>query len=139
VLDDDDARTRWIGPDVHAIVATIKRGKEFNWVLTHKDESGIDESWVFPGKIQEALKCIEGWDPVIRRVVELTPPEKLLDWKLMFRDPLPNVRTPLAKHVSNGISGFHPTAELHYSATQPILSSPHPSKVVLKPSKTASQ
>lgn len=91
VLEDDDARTGWIGPDVHAIVATIKRGKEFNWVLTHKDESGIDESWVFPGKIQDALKCIEGWDPVIRRVVELTPPENLLDWKLMFRDPLPTV------------------------------------------------
>ena len=91
VLDDDDARTGWIGPDVHAIVATIKRGKEFNWVLTHKDESGIDESWVFPGKIEEALKCIEGWDPVIRRVVELTPPESLLDWKLMFRDSLPTV------------------------------------------------
>jgi 2-polyprenyl-6-methoxyphenol hydroxylase-like FAD-dependent oxidoreductase len=92
VLDDDDARTGWIGPDVHAIVATIKRGKEFNWVLTHKDERGIDESWVFPGKTEEALKCIEGWNPVIRRVVELTPPEHLLDWKLMFRDPLPTVQ-----------------------------------------------
>jgi 2-polyprenyl-6-methoxyphenol hydroxylase-like FAD-dependent oxidoreductase len=91
VLDDDDARTGWIGPDVHAIVATIKRGKEFNWVLTHRDESGIDESWVFPGKTEEALKCIEGWDPVIRRVVELTPKESLLDWKLMFREPLPTV------------------------------------------------
>jgi hypothetical protein len=66
VLDDDDARTGWIGPDVHAIVSTIKRGKEFNWVLTHRDESGIDESWVFPGKTEEALKCIEGWDPLIR-------------------------------------------------------------------------
>jgi hypothetical protein len=91
VLDNDDARTGWIGPDVHAICGTIKRGKEFNWVLTHKDDSGIDESWVFPGKTSDALKCIEGWDPIIRRVVELTPNDKLLDWKLMFRDPLPTV------------------------------------------------
>jgi 2-polyprenyl-6-methoxyphenol hydroxylase-like FAD-dependent oxidoreductase len=91
VPDDDDARTGWIGPDIHAICATIKHGKEFNWVLTHKDESGIDESWVFPGKREDALRYLEGWDPVIRRVVELTPPESLLDWKLMFRDPLPTV------------------------------------------------
>jgi 2-polyprenyl-6-methoxyphenol hydroxylase-like FAD-dependent oxidoreductase len=91
VPDNDDARTGWIGPDVHAIVATIKRGKEFNWVLTHRDESGIDESWVFPGKVEDALKCVEGWDPIIRRVIEITPPEALLDWKLMFREPLPTV------------------------------------------------
>jgi 2-polyprenyl-6-methoxyphenol hydroxylase-like FAD-dependent oxidoreductase len=91
VRDNDDARTGWIGPDIHSIVATIKHGMEFNWVLTHKDNSGIDESWVFPGNKQEALDFLEGWDPVIRRVVELTPPESLLDWKLMFRDPLPTV------------------------------------------------
>jgi len=137
VLDDDDARTGWIGPDVHAIVSTIKRGKEFNWVLTHRDESGIDESWVFPGKTEEALKCIEGWDPVIRRVVELTPKESLLDWKLMFREPLPSV-TPTSKtDIDN--SGYPPKAGSFFSEMQPTRSSRRHNREDLKPSRTASR
>ena len=60
VPDDDDPRIGRIGLDVHGIVGTIKCGNEFNWVLTHRNESGIDESWVFPSKVEEVLKCIEG-------------------------------------------------------------------------------
>ena len=137
VLDDDDARTGWIGPDVHAIVSTIKRGKEFNWVLTHRDESGIDESWVFPGKTEEALKCIEGWDPVIRRVVELTPKESLLDWKLMFREPLPSV-TPASKTGIDN-SGYPPKAGLRFSETQLTRSFRRHNREDLKPLRTASR
>jgi hypothetical protein len=29
-----DSRTCWIGPDVHFIVATLKQGKELNYVFT---------------------------------------------------------------------------------------------------------
>ena len=137
VPDKGDARTGWIGPDVHAIVATIKGGKEFNWVLTHKDLSGIDESWVFPGKIEEALKCVEGWDPVIRRVIEITPPESLLDWKLMFREPLPTV--PFSTRFNLTYSGFLPKDVLPSSVMQLIPSFPPPNKADLKPSKTVSQ
>lgn len=34
------------------------------------------------------LKVVEGWDPVIKAVMEKTPKDKLIDWKLLWRDPI---------------------------------------------------
>jgi hypothetical protein len=31
-----DQKTVWIGPDVHFIASAYKKGKEFNWVMTHR-------------------------------------------------------------------------------------------------------
>ncbi|EPQ55368.1 FAD/NAD P-binding domain-containing protein [Gloeophyllum trabeum ATCC 11539] len=82
-----DTHTGWLGPDVHFLAASVKDGKSFSWVCTHKDEGDIEESWSFPGKIEDALKVLDGWDPVCRRIVELT--QDCVDWKLVYRDPLP--------------------------------------------------
>ena len=68
---------------IYEIIATIKIGQEFNRVVTHRDESGIDENCAYPGKPEEALKCIKEWVPASRLVVELTPQETLLGWKLV--------------------------------------------------------
>lgn len=34
------------------------------------------------------LKNVEGWDPLCRAVVSCVPEETLIDWKLLWRDPL---------------------------------------------------
>jgi 2-polyprenyl-6-methoxyphenol hydroxylase-like FAD-dependent oxidoreductase len=34
------------------------------------------------------LSVIEGWDPVVRAAVAQVPEETLIDWKLLWRDPL---------------------------------------------------
>ncbi|GAA6040512.1 hypothetical protein JCM8097_005441 [Rhodosporidiobolus ruineniae] len=86
---DEDARTIWIGPQRHFIVGTSKSGKHLHWLFTHPDDEEIEESWMLPAKIEDALKHAEGWDPVVRAVIETTPPNSLIDWKLMFREPLP--------------------------------------------------
>ncbi|KAK0710251.1 FAD/NAD(P)-binding domain-containing protein [Lasiosphaeria miniovina] len=82
-----DTFNGWIGPDVHFLFSTIKNGSDCCWVLTHRDEHDIDESWSFPGKLEDVYKVLEGWDPVCRAIVEKTP--ALVDWKLVYRDPLP--------------------------------------------------
>ena len=79
----------WIGPDVHFLFSTIKNGSDCCWVLTHVDEADIEESWSFPGKLEDVYKVFEGWDPMCKRIVSKTPEEKLVDWKLVYRDPLP--------------------------------------------------
>ncbi|KAK0670213.1 putative zeaxanthin epoxidase [Cercophora samala] len=89
-----DTFNGWIGPDVHFLFSTIKGGKDCCWVLTHKDEHDIDESWSFPGKLEDVYKVLEGWDPVCKAIVEKTP--SLVDWKLVYRDPLP---TWVSKHA----------------------------------------
>ncbi|KAG9228915.1 putative MAK1-like monooxygenase [Amylocarpus encephaloides] len=82
-----DTFNGWIGPDVHFLFSTIKNGSDCCWVLTHKDEHDIDESWSFPGKLDDVYKVLEGWDPMCRAIVEKTP--SIVDWKLVYRDPLP--------------------------------------------------
>ncbi|GAA5982305.1 hypothetical protein JCM11641_002003 [Rhodosporidiobolus odoratus] len=89
VADGIDQRNVFVGPDLHFIAAGVKGTKEFSWVLTHLDSADVTESWVAPGKLEDALKTVEGWNEVVREVIACTPPEGLLDWKLVFRDPLP--------------------------------------------------
>ncbi|KAK3707169.1 hypothetical protein LTR37_012338 [Vermiconidia calcicola] len=84
-----DTFNGWIGPDVHFLFSTIKNGSDCCWVLTHVDEANIEESWSFPGKLDDVYKVFEGWDPLCKRIVSKTPEDKLVDWKLVYRDPLP--------------------------------------------------
>ncbi|KAJ5102969.1 hypothetical protein N7532_003498 [Penicillium argentinense] len=84
---DGDTFNGWIGPDVHFLFSTIKNGQDCCWVLTHKDDADIEESWSSPGKLEDVYKVIEGWDPLCKAIIEKTP--SLVDWKLVYRDPLP--------------------------------------------------
>lgn len=42
-----------------------------------------------PGKLDEALKVVEGWDPRVAAIIAKTPESQLIDHKLLWRDPLP--------------------------------------------------
>ncbi|PSN59451.1 FAD/NAD(P)-binding domain-containing protein [Corynespora cassiicola Philippines] len=84
-----DTFNGWIGPDVHFLFSTLKNGSDCCWVLTHRDEADIEESWSFPGYIRDVKKVLEGWDPMCTKIISKTPEEKLVDWKLVYRDPLP--------------------------------------------------
>ncbi len=90
-----DTFNGWIGPDVRFLFSTIKNGSDCCWVLTHVDDADIEESWSFPGKLEDVYKVFEGWDQLCKRIVSKTPEDKLVDWKLVYRDPLP-------KWVSDG-------------------------------------
>ncbi|KAI8948314.1 putative monooxygenase [Xylaria longipes] len=83
-----DKHVAWLGPDVHFIAASVKGGKDFSWVCTHKDEQDIEESWSLEAPLSDARKVLEGWDPVVQKILDKTP-SPLIDWKLVYRDPLP--------------------------------------------------
>ena len=107
-----DTHTGWIGPDVHFLAASAKEGKDISWVCTHKDDADIDESWSFPGKVEDVLKVVEGYDPVVQELVKATPPDKLVDWKLVYRDPLPTFISPKARIalIGDAAHPFLPTS-----------------------------
>ncbi|KZP01355.1 monooxygenase [Calocera viscosa TUFC12733] len=87
LVKDGDAFYGWIGKDVHFLCSSSKDGKEVSWVITHKDEADIEESWQFPGKMEDVLKIVEDWDPRCAAILSKAP--SCVDWKLVYRDPLP--------------------------------------------------
>ncbi|KAI1151221.1 putative monooxygenase [Nemania diffusa] len=82
--DNGDKHVAWLD----FIAASVKNGKDFSWVCTHKDEEDIEESWSFEAPLSDARKVLEGWDPVVQKILDKTP-SPLIDWKLVYRDPLP--------------------------------------------------
>lgn len=34
------------------------------------------------------VKIVDGWDPVIKEAMKCVPPEKVIDWKLLWRNPI---------------------------------------------------
>lgn len=107
-----DTHTGWLGPDIHFLAASIKNGKEFSWVFTHKDDRDVDEGWSEPGNHEDACRILEGWDPAVHAMVRMTPPEKLVDWKLVYRDPLPTWVSPKARIalIGDAAHPFLPTS-----------------------------
>ena len=72
---------------MHVVQNTTHDGAQINWIASHKADRDLKESWSAPGKVEDALDLVTGWDPTIRRVMELTP--SCLDWLIVYRDPLP--------------------------------------------------
>jgi 2-polyprenyl-6-methoxyphenol hydroxylase-like FAD-dependent oxidoreductase len=112
MVDGKDTHNGWIGEDKHFLAASIKNGKEFSWVLTHKDDADIDESWSFPGNKDDVIANLKGWDPTVHDIVQATPPDALVDYKLVFRDPLPTFISPKARIalIGDAAHPFLPTS-----------------------------
>ncbi|PSN72188.1 putative monooxygenase [Corynespora cassiicola Philippines] len=91
---DVDHHVGWLGPDVHFLVATLQKGTACSWVLTHKDDADVEESWSAPGYVEDAVKTVRDWAPIVHTIIRSTPEEGLVDWKLVFRDPLPTWISP---------------------------------------------
>lgn len=66
------------------------------WVLTHLDDADIGESWSFPGKKEDVYAYLDkaGFPPVWKQLVEMTPPNRIVDYKLVWRDPLKTWLSP---------------------------------------------
>ena len=81
-------------------------------MLTHKDEADIDEDWQFPGNKDEVKRNLEGWAPVVHDIVDATPADRLVDYKLVFRDPLPTFISPKARIalIGDAAHPFLPTS-----------------------------
>ncbi|KAK8073501.1 monooxygenase [Apiospora phragmitis] len=87
LVEGGDKHIAWLAPDIHFILAILKDGQDISWVCTHRDTGDIEESWQLEAPLADARKVLEGWEPTIQKILDKTP-EPLVDWKLVFRDPL---------------------------------------------------
>lgn len=109
---DEDTVMNFIGPNVHTLIATIKRNTGITWALAHEDRYDIEESWTQPGSLEDVLKVVEGWDPRIAEVYKTTPRDQIVDYKLLYRDPLPTWTSPRDRFllIGDAVHSYVPTS-----------------------------
>lgn len=83
-----DSMNAWIGEDKHSFVTVCQALECVGLVLTHKDDYAVKESWSSRGNVEDVLAVVEGWDPRLLAIVSSIPKDKLIDWKLLWRDPI---------------------------------------------------
>lgn len=86
----EDTARAWVGRDMHGFIYTWKNGKDCAWVLTHKDDTDIAESWSFPAKKTDVSRYLSDndWPQIWHDILEATPEERMVDYKLVWREPL---------------------------------------------------
>ncbi|KAK3699218.1 hypothetical protein LTR37_016579 [Vermiconidia calcicola] len=102
----------WVGTD-----------EEMSFAIQHPDTGTAEESWghrVHPDEVLKYTATVEGWPEVANRVIKATPPDLLVDWKLMWRDPQPTWTSPGARVVQLGDAGHTFLPSSGNGATQAI-------------------
>jgi salicylate hydroxylase len=87
-LIDEPQATRWLGPSRHIIAYPVRNHDLYNVVLLHPDGQKAEESWTTKGSKQEMVDNYKGWDPKIRKIIDLVDDDEVLEWKLCLHRPL---------------------------------------------------
>lgn len=58
-----------------------------------QDEADVEESWQAHAPLSDAMRVLDQWDPVVQKILKATP-NPLIDWKLVYREPLPTWISP---------------------------------------------
>lgn len=53
-----------------------------------RDTEYVDGVWSIPGRIEDVLEIVKGWNPRCAGVISKAP--SCVDWKLIVHDPLPS-------------------------------------------------
>ncbi|KAH6970545.1 hypothetical protein BKA56DRAFT_496923 [Ilyonectria sp. MPI-CAGE-AT-0026] len=84
----------WISESTTMLAYAWNAGKNLAWVLMHKDKDDIVESWSLPANKDAIAPYMKNHDQVCKTLLEVTPPEKIIDYKLVFRDPVKSWISP---------------------------------------------
>ncbi|KAJ5808969.1 hypothetical protein N7474_010238 [Penicillium riverlandense] len=93
----------WMGEGIRA---TFGRSEdEMSWTINYSDDGEASESWsnlVDPEIVLQKTANIPGWPEVGNRLIQLTPKERLHDFKLMWREPQPCWVSPGGRVIQIG-------------------------------------
>ncbi|ORY62410.1 uncharacterized protein BCR38DRAFT_525408 [Pseudomassariella vexata] len=111
----------WIGPNTHAVILSYVDKNSENgqviWALAFRErgEQLTKESWHHTVTSEAVLKVIDetpGWGEPFKALVKITPPNHIIGWPLMHRDPAPRVHAPGCRilQIGDAAHSFLPTS-----------------------------
>ncbi|KAM5350976.1 hypothetical protein ACJ41O_003699 [Fusarium nematophilum] len=99
---EEDIIKIWISKNSHMLAYSWNKGQQFAWVITHPDEDDIAESWSFRAEKDDVRRFLEEYHPECHAILDVTPSDNLIDYKLMWRDELKTWLSPKARIVLIG-------------------------------------
>jgi salicylate hydroxylase len=78
-----------VGPRRLLMRYPLRGGALVNFVAIARREAWMEEGWSVRATPSEVLDEFADFEPHARRLLELTPPDRLFKWGLFDRDPLP--------------------------------------------------
>lgn len=78
----------WVGPGKHFVAYPVRRGELINYVALLEEDSWQNESWTTKADKDMLARNFEGWNEIVRALVELTLQGECYKWALLVRDPL---------------------------------------------------
>jgi salicylate hydroxylase len=101
---EDSTVNFWVGPYAHAVSYTLRAGSMLNVVLLCPDDLPQEVSKA-EGDLEEMRKLFEGWDPLLRRLLEQV--KGVAKWKLCHLETLPEWTNPEGTFLMAG-DACHP-------------------------------
>ena len=78
----------WFGRGRHAVTYRLRNGTHVNFVGVVERDDWTQEGWAEKGRVEEALKDFEGWNPSITQLIKSIESGALFRWALFDRSPL---------------------------------------------------
>ncbi|KAF2722513.1 FAD/NAD(P)-binding domain-containing protein [Polychaeton citri CBS 116435] len=114
----------YLGPGTYAL--TLTRPDTMIWIMNHDATGSSSENWSNTIDAEEVLKDIDmgvgptPWSPMFKRLVKCTPPNTIVNFELLWRDPQPSWTSPGARVVQIGDSAHSFLPASGNGATQAI-------------------
>ncbi|KAI0105616.1 FAD/NAD(P)-binding domain-containing protein [Hypoxylon sp. NC0597] len=97
----------WLGPGTYAMV--LIRRETCVWIMNHDITESAEESWTHTVSSDDVLNTIDRgldpdntWDPKIKELIKLIPPDTIINFELFWRNPQPSWTSPGARVVLIG-------------------------------------
>lgn len=87
-LIDQPLATRWLGPGRHIMAYPVRKHEQYNVVLVHPAQQGVEQSWTNKGSKQDMVDNYAGWEPKVQKLIDLVHQNEVMEWKLSLHRPL---------------------------------------------------